>query len=70
MWKRLCLETTNKNSEEYEGALHAVVLAKRNLTETDGGWGDQNKKKKLELQNGCATTDSLAEAVTQPCQSQ
>ena len=63
-WKRLCQETTNENSKEYEGALHAILPAKRNLTENDGVRGDQNKKKKLELQNGCATTDLLAEAVT------
>ena len=69
-WKRLCQETTNENSEEYEGALHAILPAKRNLTKNDGVQGDQNKKKKLELQNGCATTDLLAEAVTQPRQSQ
>ena len=48
-WKRLCQETTNENSVEYEGALHATLLAKRNLTENDGGRGDQNKKKKLEV---------------------
>ena len=69
-WKRLCHETSNGNSGEYEGAVHAALPAKRNLIENDGGWGDQNKKKKLELQNVCAATDSLAEAVTQACQSQ
>ena len=38
--------------------------AKRILAENDGLRRDQNKKKKLELQNGRAITDLLAEAVS------